>query len=258
MSSAAGPGHLEDQRTQFLRSSICSKISEVDFSDKFDDSNNSESNNDNRPGDTHSSSVAVDSRPSNGSSNGGRPSNGSSHYDPRHTEQSTATTEGRLTTEEGRVTSFEEQMESMNNEIARNRISTPVDEIDNSNRSFRRSRGNDDVGGGIGELCANLKDTVRDHISPERRKRWRMWYKQRIRPFRWIILAQIGCVIYILVATFSYPIGSTGLGLKDPETGNIIDTTSAENTANGVIMVNGDYRPVVAEGGWQKFCLASE
>ena len=232
MSSAAGPGHLEDQRTQFLRSSICSRISEVDFSDKFDESNNGESNNGNQPtestthstlGDTHSSSVAVDSRP---------PSNG--------------------------ITSVEEQMESMNNEIARNRISTPVDEIDNSNRSFRRSRGNDDVGGGIGELCANLKDTVRDHISPERRKRWRMWYKQRIRPFRWIILAQIGCVIYILVATFSYPIGSTGLGLKDPETGNIIDTTSAENTANGVIMVNGDYRPVVAEGGWQKFCLASE
>ena len=231
MSSAAGPGHLEDQRTQFLRRSICSAISEVDFSDKFDESNNGESNNDNRPtestthstlGDTHSSSVAVNSRPSNG------------------------------------ITSVEEQMESMNNEIARNRISTPVDEIDNSNRSFRRSRGNDDVGGGIGELCANLKDTMRDHISPERRKRWRMWYKQRIRPFRYIILAQICCVIYILVATFSYPIGSTGLGLKDPETGNIIDTTSAENTANGVIMVNGDYRPVVAIGGWQKFCLASE
>ena len=64
--------------------------------------------------------------------------------------------------------------------------------------------------------------------------------------------AQAACVAYILILTFSY----APLGLRDPATGNIIDVASAENTKNGVILVSGDYRPVVAQGAFEMICLA--
>ncbi|KAL7465445.1 hypothetical protein ACHAXS_005802 [Conticribra weissflogii] len=83
-------------------------------------------------------------------------------------------------------------------------------------------------------------------------RKFKLWYKHEISPFWKIKLAQILCVIYILLLTFSYP----PIGIRDPNTNNIIDPASEENTANGVIYVNGDYRPVVAIGGWQQFCLA--
>eukprot|EP00957_Ditylum_brightwellii_P140248 10686110-Ditylum_brightwellii.AAC.1 len=71
--------------------------------------------------------------------------------------------------------------------------------------------------------------------------------KKKIKKFRVIKIAQLLCVIYILVLTFS----KAPLGLVDGETGNIIDVSSPENTDNGVIFVNGDYRAVVAEGTLQ-------
>ncbi|KAL7529886.1 hypothetical protein ACHAXR_003208, partial [Thalassiosira sp. AJA248-18] len=86
----------------------------------------------------------------------------------------------------------------------------------------------------------------------ECRRRVRLWYKQKIQPFWKIIIAQIICVIYIIVLTFATP----PVGIKDPTSNNIIDLASDENTNNGVIYVNGSYRPVVAIGFWQKFCLA--
>jgi len=58
-------------------------------------------------------------------------------------------------------------------------------------------------------------------------------------------------VVYILVLTFAY----APLGLRDRTTGNIIDGSSTENTKNGVILVNGDYRPVVAQGTYELVCL---
>ncbi len=73
-------------------------------------------------------------------------------------------------------------------------------------------------------------------------RKFKLWYKHEISPFWKIKLAQILCVIYILLLTFSYP----PIGIRDPNTNNIIDPASEENTANGVIYVNGDYRPVVA------------
>jgi len=85
----------------------------------------------------------------------------------------------------------------------------------------------------------------------KRRRRWRLWYKKKWQPYWKVSLAQSLCVIYILIATFSPP----PVGVKDPSTGNILDPNSAENTNEGVIFINGDYRPVVAIGGWQKFCL---
>jgi len=84
------------------------------------------------------------------------------------------------------------------------------------------------------------------------RSQVRLWFKQNIQPFWKIIIAQIICIVYILVLTFSPP----PVGIRDPITNNIIDTSSAENTEHGVIYVNGSYRPVVAVGCWQKFCLA--
>lgn len=107
---------------------------------------------------------------------------------------------------------------------------------------------------GIGDLTEGWSEKFEDmDVSfPELRRKLRLKYKKKIRPFWKLIVAQIGCVIYILVFTFSYP----PIGIRDPETNNIIDLNSEENTNDGVIYVNGDFRPVVAIGGWQKFCLA--
>ncbi|KAL7532054.1 hypothetical protein ACHAWF_003998 [Thalassiosira exigua] len=63
--------------------------------------------------------------------------------------------------------------------------------------------------------------------------------------------AQLLCVVYILVLTFSF----APLGLRDPATKNIIDVGSPQNTEDGVILVNGDYRPVVARGTYELVCL---
>ena len=64
-------------------------------------------------------------------------------------------------------------------------------------------------------------------------------------------VAQVLCVVYILVLTFSY----APLGLRDPATGDIIDASSQENTENGVLLVNGAFRPVVARGTYELVCL---
>ena len=90
-----------------------------------------------------------------------------------------------------------------------------------------------------------------ENAPPCRRRLVRLWYRRAIQPFWKVTVAQILCVAYILVLTFSTP----PVGLRDPATGDIVDAGSAENTEAGVIYVNGSYRPVVAEGGWQKFCL---
>ena len=81
---------------------------------------------------------------------------------------------------------------------------------------------------------------------------FRLWYTQKIKPFWKVTVAQVLCAAYILVLTFSYP----PVGITDPNSGNIIDINSVENTKNGVIYLNGAYRPVVAIGTWQKVFLA--
>lgn len=105
-------------------------------------------------------------------------------------------------------------------------------------------------GGGGGGASPS---SFRQRLSQNRRIRSiRLWYKKKVQPFWKITIAQILCVIYILVLTFSPP----PVGIRDPVTNDIIDTSSEENTTNGVIYVNGSYRAVVAIGAWQKFCLA--
>ena len=154
------------------------------------------------------------------------------------------------------ILSIEEQMEMMNNEIANNRISTPDnlsdDDNDNGNNgpTTRDQYRNSYDYHGIGTIMYYI-DVRKNSIDYERRKKLRMWYKTHVHPFRKIILSQVGCVLYILIVTFSYP----PIGMKDPLTGNIIDTNSAVNSENGVILVNGDYRPVVAVGVSFSFCL---
>jgi len=55
-------------------------------------------------------------------------------------------------------------------------------------------------------------------------------------PTFWSVkLAQLLCVVYVLVLTFSY----SPIGLRDPSSGNIIDVGSKTNTENGVILING-------------------
>lgn len=57
--------------------------------------------------------------------------------------------------------------------------------------------------------------------------------------------------------TFTYAgtFGTVG-DLVNPATGTIIDPNSIERTQEGVILVNGDYRPVVAANTFQMTCLA--
>ena len=63
--------------------------------------------------------------------------------------------------------------------------------------------------------------------------------------------------MYILVMTFTYTgtLGNVG-GLVNPATGTIIDPNSVELTREGVILINRDYRPVVAANTFQMICLA--
>jgi hypothetical protein len=82
------------------------------------------------------------------------------------------------------------------------------------------------------------------------RRRIRLWHR-REQPFWKVTVAQVFCAIYIIVLTFS----TLPMGLRDPITNDIIDPNSIQNTNNGVIHVNGSYRPVVAVGNWQKICL---
>jgi hypothetical protein len=79
-----------------------------------------------------------------------------------------------------------------------------------------------------------------------------LWYRRSIQPFWKVTVAQVLCVIYILILTFSKP----PVGIRDPITNDIVDANSLENTNGGVIYLNGSHRPVVAIGNWQKACLA--
>ena len=98
----------------------------------------------------------------------------------------------------------------------------------------------------------NLPDNLKDLPQSGSCHRTRLWYRQKVLPFWKITAAQIVCVMYILVLTFS----PTPIGMKDPITNNIIDIHNDDNTSKGVIYVNGSFRPIVAIGGWQKFYLA--
>jgi hypothetical protein len=88
-------------------------------------------------------------------------------------------------------------------------------------------------------------------LLPPCRRRIRLWQRRAVHPFWKLLAAQFLCIAYILMFTFSAP----PVGIRDPVTNDIINANSAENTENGVILVNGSYRPVVALGNWQKFCL---
>lgn len=96
-------------------------------------------------------------------------------------------------------------------------------------------------------ILVRLRHFCKVHCIP-----FRLWYTRKIKPFWKVTVAQLLCAVYILVLTFSHP----PVGITDPISGNIIDPNSVENTKNGVIYLNGAYRPVVAIGTWQKVFLA--
>jgi len=70
-------------------------------------------------------------------------------------------------------------------------------------------------------------------------------------PYWKIAIAQLFCMVYILVLTFAdWPVG-----LAHPVSKDIVDMDSVENTERGVIYLNGVDRPVVAIGGESLLCL---
>jgi hypothetical protein len=92
------------------------------------------------------------------------------------------------------------------------------------------------------------------------------WQKQRERilkkwrkppKYRLLKLCQLLCGAYIVLMSFTFvgTLGDIG-GLVDPDSGWIIDTTSTENTNKGVILINGDFRAIVAQTDFQMIALA--
>lgn len=84
------------------------------------------------------------------------------------------------------------------------------------------------------------------------KERWRSMTK-----YPMLKLLQVLCGAYICTVTFT-KVGTFGTrgGLVDPESGFIIDTIFEENTNNGVILVKGDLRAVVAQTTFQMVALA--
>ena len=73
---------------------------------------------------------------------------------------------------------------------------------------------------------------------------------QPMKRFRALKIAQIICAAYILIVTFT-KIG----GLRDTETGLIVDQASAERTEKGLILVNGTERAIVGATAMQLACF---
>ena len=93
--------------------------------------------------------------------------------------------------------SVEEQMEQMNNEIK-------LSQLNNKSMFHSELRDHpDNDGPAIFEPNSSRSNGVmnylKSYIRKEKRKKIRMWYKEHVYPFRKIIIAQICCVIYILV-----------------------------------------------------------
>jgi hypothetical protein len=86
----------------------------------------------------------------------------------------------------------------------------------------------------------------------------RMNYRSRsfvneLMRFRALKIAQVILAIYICVLTFA-DMGPPG-GLRDTETGFIIDQASPERTERGVILLNGTERAIVGETQFQLVCI---
>ena len=76
--------------------------------------------------------------------------------------------------------------------------------------------------------------------------RWMMRYKA-------IKILQVILAFYVGFLTYA-DIGPPG-GLRDQETGLIVDQASEERTARGLILVNGHVRPIVATTMFQVVCI---
>ena len=84
------------------------------------------------------------------------------------------------------------------------------------------------------------------------RYRLRSAFKELMR-FRALKLSQLLLAFYILFLTFA-DIGPPG-GLRDTETGLIVDQASAEKTEKGLILVNGTERAIVGATKFQVACI---
>jgi hypothetical protein len=81
---------------------------------------------------------------------------------------------------------------------------------------------------------------------------FRSFRKDMVR-FKLLKLLQVLLAIYVGVLTYA-DIGPPG-GLRDPETGLIVDQESAERTEKGLILVNGVERSIVAATQFQVVCI---
>eukprot|EP00339_Tiarina_fusa_P002514 CAMPEP_0117084426 /NCGR_PEP_ID=MMETSP0472-20121206/59414_1 /TAXON_ID=693140 ORGANISM="Tiarina fusus, Strain LIS" /NCGR_SAMPLE_ID=MMETSP0472 /ASSEMBLY_ACC=CAM_ASM_000603 /LENGTH=292 /DNA_ID=CAMNT_0004813399 /DNA_START=131 /DNA_END=1009 /DNA_ORIENTATION=+ len=78
-------------------------------------------------------------------------------------------------------------------------------------------------------------------------------FRKDIVRFKAIKLIQVLLAIYVGILTYA-DIGPPG-GLRDPETGLIIDQESSERTEKGLILVNGVERAIVAATQFQVVCV---
>jgi hypothetical protein len=80
----------------------------------------------------------------------------------------------------------------------------------------------------------------------------RAFWKRCLR-YRTLKIVQIALAFYVGFLTYA-DIGPPG-GLRDQETGFIVDQASEERTARGVILVNGVERAIVATNFFQVVCI---
>jgi hypothetical protein len=82
--------------------------------------------------------------------------------------------------------------------------------------------------------------------------RFRSFRKDMVR-FKVLKMIQVLLAIYVGILTYA-DMGPPG-GLRDPETGLIVDQESAERTEKGLILVNGVQRAIVAATRFQVICI---
>ena len=81
---------------------------------------------------------------------------------------------------------------------------------------------------------------------------FRQFVKEMMR-FRALKISQLVLSIYIAILTFA-DMGPPG-GIRDPDTGFIVDQNSQERTEKGLILVNGTERAIVATSTFQVGCI---
>jgi len=116
----------------------------------------------------------------------------------------------------------------------------------------------------IREVPSDAKSTSNPQSSPKRKvpapNSCRERFERRAVAFfreqyhwRYLKLCQVHCVAYIVLYTYG---GFDGATVRQPGTGHIVDQNSEARTQQGIILMNGAERSIVATSTFQLVCLS--